>query len=458
MVVERYTEKGICEIKDGDFVEFLGKVLRVMKSNGFTIAILSDGNGSIKVVSRYDIQEGEILRVRGRAYTRRNNVQIRVDSINRDISHMEADFINKRIERRRKSTNSFIFAEMKVLEEDIKRAVEFINGIKGRVLIKYHGDADGLSGALIFYRLFQSLGIEAEFRQSDTAVYLPEEALKDMIYYEGYYLMLLDFANNPESQRALDIIKRAVKGILIIDHHKSTRKKGEEIVVTPVWRGLDGKYTAGYICYEIARRVMDIDYDRLHEISLFGDRSPLVKEDDWVRKRALVFDYITFSMKKEKHGMAFVNKLVEDDEMVESIYTLAESKISETVNAALPLIKKREINGITLILINVDKVVEKGSFPPRGKIVGRIHDQFKKDGPTVTIGYGEDIVMFRINEEAIKKGVDTSMIIETVKKDYKQAILSGGGHPGAAAIRFRCGFRKIIIEAILKELNNIATN
>lgn len=356
----------------------------------------------------------------------------------------------------------FAYPEMEAMRREIEQiALHFAKIARsgGRIVVKYDSDADGLSGALIVYRMFKCLGCDAVFEQSRSPVYRIEDALLDIAHHGDAHFVFIDFGNNDESENALRMLQKSALSISIIDHHLSKRKAGKELVATPVWHGLGYEYTSGYICYEIARRACKADYGELWKVSLYCDKSTLKYEHNkLVEERGLVLDYITATMKRERHGMAFINRTIDNYEMMHAIYLNAKDKIEEATELGLQAVKKRVLgNGIVLALLDTEKVAEGGSFPPKGKIAGRVHDRLDErvEGALITIGYGSNSAMFRANKKALGMGFNANDVIQEVKKEYGKLIISGGGHPGAAALRFRRGFKKAVLNALAKKIKEL---
>ncbi len=359
----------------------------------------------------------------------------------------------------------YLYKEMEVMDSSINRMVGHLNKLiseRGRIVVRYHCDADGISSALLVYRMFQNFNITATFVQNNSAIYGMEDALRDIMYYDsGTHYIFLDFGNNVESVEGLEIIKREAGSVAIIDHHLTDKKEGKkEVVVTPVYHGLGGEYSTGLVAYEIVRRVADIDYDELYKISLFGDKSILEFETNKkVEETALVFDYIASTIKRDKHSIRFIDSLLEDEEFMHTIYLKAKDMVDEIALVGIEISKRKELkNGIVFVTMDVEKISDSsGGFPSKGKVTGKVHDIIEKeiDGPLVVLGYTNDAAMFRANRKAVLKGFNANEIIQQVKKEYDKFVESGGGHPGAAAIKYKKGFKKVILNALSEKINNI---
>ena len=359
----------------------------------------------------------------------------------------------------------YLYKEMEVMDSSIEKMVKHLNKLiseRGRIVVRYHCDADGISCALLVYKMFKNFNISATFIQNNSAVYSMEDALRDIMFYDpGTHYIFLDFGNNPESLEGINVLKREAATIAIIDHHLTEKKEGEkEIIVTPVYHNLGGEYTAGLVTYEIVRRVIDLDYNDLYKISLHGDKSILeFEKNKKIEELSLVFDYIASTIKREKHSIRFIEGLLEDEEFMHTIYLKAKDLVDEVAEIGLEICKKKDLeNGFLFVTLDVEKLVDNtNSFPSRGKVTGKVHDIIEEqtNKPLIVLGYSHDTAMFRANRKAVLNGFNANEIIQVVKKEYDKFVESGGGHPGAAAIRYKKGFKKVILNALSEKINNI---
>ncbi|MEM3364501.1 MAG: hypothetical protein QXS93_03260 [Candidatus Micrarchaeia archaeon] len=359
----------------------------------------------------------------------------------------------------------FVYREMEPMRQAVEEMVQRIEEIAkspDKVVVKYDTDGDGLSGALILYRMFEKLGKsdDVTFVQSPSPVYLIEDAMHDAEMYGGAHFIFVDGQNNNDSEDGLAILRKSAKTISIIDHHLSTRSKAPgEIVVTPMWYGLGYEYTSGFLCYEIARRVCDADYEILWKSSLYCDKSTLNFEiTGEVEEVGLVLDYMSTIMDHEKHSIQFIDALIRNKEMRRVEYLAAKDAIETATRLALSIARESVLpNGVVVVQVEVGRIVEPGEFPPRGKVTGRVHDAFiekeeYRDRPVVTIGYTSDSMMVRANRKALERGFNGNSIIEELKKEMQDTIISGGGHAGASAMKFARGFEKIIMRAFISRI------
>jgi RecJ-like exonuclease len=335
---------------------------------------------------------------------------------------------------------------------------------KEKIVVKYDTDGDGLSGALILYRMFEKLGKkDVIYVQSPSPVYRVEDGLRDAQDYGEAHFIFVDGENNNDSEDGLSIVRKGAKSVSIIDHHLSTRKKAPgEMVVTPIWHGLGYEYTSGFLCFEVARKVCEADYDILWKASLYCDKSTLKFElTSEVEEVGLVLDYISTIMDHEKHSMKFIDGLIGNKRMTHMEYLTAKDAVDTATALALSITRVSTLeNGMLLVLVEVGRIVESGEFPPRGKITGRVHDaviERKENGEKaiVTIGYTSDSVMLRANARALKMGFNGNEIINGFKKEMGNVVISGGGHAGAAAMKFNRGYEKVVLDAFARKIASL---
>lgn len=363
------------------------------------------------------------------------------------------------------SKASFTFPEMepmRVVVEEMAGHFKNIAGGNEKIVVKYDTDGDGLSGALIIYRMFEKLGKNKDvaYVQSPSPVYRVEDGIKDVEEHGSAHFIFIDFGNNNDSEDGLKVLRKDAKSISIIDHHLSTREKGEkELVVTPVWHGLGPEYASGFICYEIARRVCEAQYDVLWKAALYCDKSTLKFDiNDEIEETGLVLDYISTIMDREMHSMEFISTLIDNSSMRHTEYLTARDAIETATRYALDIAQVSELgNGIVLVLVEVGRIAEPGEFPPRGKVTGKVHDAMierkeLREKAVITIGHTSDSLMLRANRKALEAGFNGNEIIGELKGELGGIIISGGGHAGAAAMKFARGYDKAIIDMFAKKV------
>lgn len=341
------------------------------------------------------------------------------------------------------------------------------------ILMRFNNDADGICSGLSIYRAVLALSKEGGYDarkllrdyQNNSAIYEFGDASGDVLLLRGIsdlqpLIVLLDFGANSESVEGLKVAKGAGAQLLAIDHHPPNQEavKMFEVFVSP-WtiKGGTSDYCAGLISGEVATRLAPLEFTRLQRIALAGDRSRLIVPSDDERNAALALDYLADTV-KPRNTLAVCDSVVSNANKLQSTYKLAISKLEQARASAKAVAKIRQLpNGFTLALADISKFLQKGEFPPRGKVTGALHDSLSTSipGPLVTIGYGKDAINIRANAAARQAGLNSGAIINNLKSELPNAISSGGGHDVAASIRPNEGFTKIVLNEFVAKVSSL---
>lgn len=361
-------------------------------------------------------------------------------------------------------------ADFESAAEIIKKSVK----ASSPILMRYHGDCDGACAALSLYISIKGMVEENEWQEyrkklliirNPSAVYELRSVVDDLELIRNMnprsppLALLTDFSVNLESLDSLKAVKKANFGLLIADHHPLVPEVKEvaDILVSPWLYGGNSDYSAGLLAGEIAMRIKPFDELReLQLVALTGDKSKLLQPDDELVKKALVLDFIT-SSSDFAESLELYHSVLNDPKSIESIYKKAVKRIELVKKEAEKYTRVKEFsNGFKLVLLRLDRL-RSGEFPGKGKICGEIHDEFasKLDAPLVTVGYGDRMMHFRANSKAREAGFNANKLIGELKSEMSNAIESGGGHDVAAGLRVHEGFERMVLEEIIKKVENI---
>jgi len=309
-------------------------------------------------------------------------------------------------------------------------------------VMRYHGDADGISAA------FQLSFLPALKFQQNGPHYTARDALTDVQnaqHAPAKLLLLLDFVG--EEEEGLEIAKAGGFDVVVLDHHEHKPHEGV-LEVNPWHYGLDSSYTAGYLAYEVARLLGKGQEEWLGP-SLAGDKSelfPYTKED---RERALVMDFLATT--SSSSSLDFYRKTLSDQALFKTILMQAEDSMLELKQIIVRMVKKRQVGNATVYLLNTDAVKRRRDFPSRAKLTTLLFEMVK-DKEALAIGYSSRVVTFRLSPSLAEKGVDVRRIIEDIKAKYSDIVVSGGGHPRAGSVIFLEGYKDLVVEEALKAL------
>jgi len=383
---------------------------------------------------------------------------------------MILDFINKK-SKIENSSFFFNYEIMKFFEPLIEEAAQFIKKatvLKRPIIVRYDSDQDGLTAALgLYYALKDYYNIK--FIQQPFPYYSLLDFEDDKRYIDNLeakhlppVLILLDFGSNPES---MDGYRKAVENgfsVVVIDHHPPQNLQIGELITVWVsgWitnSNNPSSYTGGLLSCEIAKKINKIEkniIDKLIRISLTADRSNLYSPSNRDLKDAEAVGYIIGSSTYENNIVQYA-KAVNDEEMLDFAYAQSQEKIQDFIQKASKVTKVKKINNLTFYLVNVTKIIKKGSYPNKGLGANIMADLYgKKNYPVVTVVYTGRNISFRLNKPAIDIGIDLSKAILDLKSQMLHGIESGGGHRAAAALRIKPGYLKDALDKILHLISN----
>lgn len=349
---------------------------------------------------------------------------------------------------------------MRAILEKLKEFIPLILDAaqSNSLIVRYHGDADGISGALAIKKALSQY-YRAIYIQNNSPFYELTSALFDITLFprsQKPTILLIDFGSNKESEEALQLLKANNFQILHIDHHPFTFDKNlPDLYVTPWLFGGESNYTAGMIAGELARLLGYAEASNFQKISLSGDKSTFLKEEwrEEADKASLVLDFLAQNAEGKTRCIDVYEKALSNREMFNLIYAQANAEIEEILFKTKDIELKESKRGFKFAVINLSSMIENKKFPGRGAAAGIIFDKFKKIGPLVVVGYFEGVFSIRANDEAINIGFSANDEIEKIKNDLGDLILSGGGHKCASSLRTSKTNEQLVAKELSKRLS-----
>ena len=337
---------------------------------------------------------------------------------------------------------------------DIRRAALKILLAKrtGRkVLLHFHGDADGICGAFAITGL-----VYAKALQQNSAIYSVRDALLDIeaMGQENPLVILLDFGSNDASADGLKLLKAAGIEFLVIDHHP-TGEKAPENLLSPFTVGGDvSRYTAGVLACEIAAACGMNGMKELAAIACSGDKSQVVENGPGEARKAMVLDFLAAHI-SFGNNLGFYKKVMAQEELFQSIASQADESIAEAADKAMKGMRKTEKEGVEIFSFSLENVVVKGEWPPASKITTRIFETLKGEKPLVCIGQTDRSVIIRLNDSAATLGLSANSLAKKMVESMSDFVVGGGGHVRAGAIRVKTGFTKDVVNQLIENIGSI---
>lgn len=330
-------------------------------------------------------------------------------------------------------------------------AREFVCAKKlGRsVLLRFHGDADGISGA------FALTGVlHCKAFQQNSAVYSVKDALRDigMIGQENEPLVvLLDFGSNDASFEGLNLLKAAGIQFMVIDHHPPGSKAPASIISPFAFSGGASDYTAGYLACEIAVACGTEAEEGLGlaKVACAGDKSGLIPNGPEERKKAMVLDFLAAHI-SFGNNLDFYRKVMGKEELFASIAQQADDAIEEVAGKAMARARHVKEEKLEIVAFPLETIVKKGEWPPSGKVTTRVYEKLSGEGALLCIGHTERSVIIRLNDAAARMGLSANELARGIVRSMADFVEGGGGHVKAGAIRVKNGFAKDVVGELIR--------
>jgi RecJ-like exonuclease len=452
--------------------ELKGIITRSFSIRNGYLSRLNCGEYSLDLVGNELLEAGKAVMASGIIEEHAGKMQLRAGKVV-ILEGEEAAIVMKEVEKKaEKKSKIGVFSPLvddslvKSLAPVIENAARKILSAKALerfVLLRFHGDADGISGAIALTKMCKMQAI-----QQNSAIYSVGEAMRDLqtLHHEFMpILILLDFGSNSESEEGLKLLKAAGIEIIVIDHHPPGKGVGgiANVFLSPWaisknWNDEDvSKYPAGYLAIEVARVGGISGIDDFAKTSCAGDKSRILPIDEKDKEKALVLDYMA-SYSGFGNNLEFYAGVMGKHELFHSMLLQAKEKIEQIFETVKRSLKEKEVNGVKIAVIDLEKISKKHEFPSKGKIATRIFESINSEKPLVVLGYSEKSVIFRINEPAVERGISADKIIAELKVTMADFVESGGGHAKAAAVRIREEFARDAIEEIVKVIERIASS
>ncbi len=451
-------------------IEFTGLITKAFSVRQTNITEITDGNQTFSFIYPTPLSLGRVIHIKGvpdSTGPSRVTVQSLHEFSGEELASKKREIVECLASKISLSTPELLVQNdvttlLKPLFETAARKLLLAKSLGRYVLLKFHADADGISGAYAITSFLRCMS-----HQQNSAVYTSKDAIRDLnlVHHEfDPLVVLLDLGANEESKEGLELLKAAGVEVMIIDHHPPLKEieKYVSLFVSPwateVTQSVTienlSAYPAGYLAVEIARIAGSKNLDWVAPVSCAGDKSTILAVTDEDRKKALVLDFLAINA-GYGNNLAFYKSVLEKQELFYSILSQAREKI-ESISASVKKTKKaKEMSGVFVHVVDLDALSVQHEFPSRGKIATFIFEELDHSKPHVVIGVSDRTIIFRINDAAVLRGIQADHIIESLKSTHGEFILSGGGHARAAALRLREGFKSSIVDEIMVKMSNI---
>ncbi len=336
------------------------------------------------------------------------------------------------------------------------------------VIVRFHNDGDGASGAIALYRavacLQERFGISESavaWRMNKRIAYSGEELDRDRMFFSPWksiekpVLLITDFGTSPESVQSLEAMQK-IATVIVLDHHPpypGFPRQAASLYLNSWDLGADSDFTAGLLSCLAAELLCKVDVEDLKDASLICDYSVYARDDATAKKNALILDFLTVS-RSGSVKPAGMNAVLVDKERRDEAFVRASGMQEEALTESMKRIKSyKSRTGINVFVLDFGHISALNlEFPPLGRLSSVLQKRIESlnNQNTVTIVHSRYNISIRVSSD-VSDRVKLLEAIARIKKsvDYE---LAGGGHVRAAGMSTDSTHMEEIIGRLLLEL------
>ena len=357
----------------------------------------------------------------------------------------------------------------------IEAALVLLNAlVRGSpIIVRFHRDGDGSSGSIALYlalnKLSERFNVSCEnvtWQANRSIAYTADAMVEDTAVLNLYtcttkpVLLLIDFGTSEESVPALSEASQKFD-VIMIDHHvpgSFDRKLVKHYINSWDFES-DSSVAAGFLAGVFSEIISAQEFNELKMASLISEFSAHADNtNSHASKIAAVLDYLTGSAKDEadtkKLKPRYMYSVLTNSEKCYELYNYAQYTISEAISRGMQFVKMYTgINGLKAYTLDFARVLDQGvEYPPPGRYCSILQSKLEANnkGNTATIVYHNRFASIRISRD-VSKSIDIVAKIDGLSRTSR-AIISGGGHPEAAAVRYNEPDAAEAVRALLSSL------
>lgn len=325
------------------------------------------------------------------------------------------------------------------------------------IIIRFHNDADGSSGAIGIQRGIQDLSQRVKTDPNTVWImhkgvtYSPGDAESDTLIannceaIEKPLLLLIDFGTSVDSNKGISLVKEKFD-IIWLEHHPL--EQGFEGVrlehyINPWNLGSDSNYTAGLLACVFSHTFSHADTSELESASMIGDYSKFAHVGNKTGDEAsTILDLVTSAPRIiAKSGSNLspseIDAVLHDKEKRKELYSYAKIRLDELLEMAVRSVKKVSCGDADLFILDYeDSRNDESKYPLPGRFSSRLFSRLEseKGPPLVLVVHFGAFISMRVSTRIGEKA-NITMVISRIKEMYPDLIESGGGHRNAASIK-----------------------
>ncbi len=373
-----------------------------------------------------------------------------------------------------KKIDEFIDADATAIESCAIALLEaYVSGAP--IMVRFHNDGDGSTGAIALYRAFSFIGkkffadenANVYWNMNKSIAYSDDSLFADESIFNSYksirkpVILLTDFGTTYESENAIK--KASGKYSMIwIDHHPvydGFPYADSDFYINPWTSGMDSNICAGVITTSIAEKLApEIDFTLFKKAALDSDHSKYSTHTEKAHDLALVLDSLTandrIGYQDKRITPRYLDQTITDSESFARVLNSASAQITESLDIGIKNAKRRITkSGIATYVLDYKAVADRRfEYIKQGRYTTKLQDRFEEINglKTITIVYYRNYISVRVNR-GISDSINLLGIIAKLKESVEY-IQNGGGHNEAASIKVDYGETDSVLHLLLREL------
>ena len=323
------------------------------------------------------------------------------------------------------------------------------------IIIRFHNDADGSSGACSLYKsidlLYEKIGaINSPYWIMHKGIsYRKEDAGSDTLFFNAYssyekpLIIMVDFGTSPESNEGIGAIKDKAD-IIWLDHHPlhdDAECQKLKYYINPWQFSSDSNYTAGTLASIFASILSNADVKEFIYSSMIGDYSDYRVTFDDAMGTAAILDMLTsdptiIGSSDNISPKELLNAV--NGQKRQELLNFANVVLNEVLDNSFKESKRYETqNGIAIYVLDYERVKPESKYPLPGRFSSKFLERLEekeKSGVIVMVHAGAYI---SIRSNVSNRAVSIKRAIELASESKPGLIESYGGHEYASSVKVR---------------------
>ena len=408
----------------------------------------------MKLCNKVEIQDGSITKISGTA---------QIDEIE-TIADVETEqmVLSGEYKTAIKELNDIVLRMRPALLSASRMLVKKLL-LGAHIVIRFHNDADGSSGAYALYKAIDGLLSEKNLGSGRIrwamhrgVTYDVTDAINDKssaantVCIEKPLLVIIDFGTSVMSNAGIKNISSEFD-VIWLDHHpleEGFEGKKLQFYLNPWQFGGTSDFTAGFLAIVLSKTLARTDTKEIENASFVGDYSKYADKNGPGSELATLLDLLTSDVRiavgQQTRNLTpkDIDTVVMNKGRYDELLAYSKAKMSEAIDLALQHMKTYKAGDGNIYVVDFDAVrSEDTKYPLPGRFSSKLLDKLieRNKGKAVLLLYFGSFISIRVDKR-VAESVNILGIIAELKNSHAEEIESGGGHGTAANIKLSQGY------------------